>query len=461
MHPILEILVVFVPTFLLGYLLHRSLDPLAGGMEALALSYPLGGGLLTLAMFLASWMGSHLNPRSVLIVYSLLALPLACVSFLRQRRRFAHSESSLENGRGRSSSYDYLVLGIFMVLALISGILAVGRSYSTWDAIAIWGIKGYAIAHQGSIFAAEGWGSHGLSYPLNIPLQISLFSVWGSDALPASKLIFPAYYFSLLLGVYAFHKEHLGKLYAFMGALVVGTLPIVFMHATMGYANLPFAIYIAFGVLALYQAYRGGPKRYGQLGGILLGLAVWTRPEGLVMTAMIWAAFLTTILVLRPDLTPRDLVLSIVLFLVVILPWQLFLKDHGANPLIQQAPRTALAAIGRADLHLEAFYWIFRFLVGQLIDLRVWGLILPLGFLVLAANYRRIKQITLRNTAPLTVMFIAVGLSMVGYYYLVSFVGDLKFWLGSGVNRMFLPAGIMGAIWVFHISGWADVNESA
>lgn len=457
----LQILTIPLGLSLLGLLISKALAPRLGGLHALALAYPLGSGSLSLAMFMTSWLGASPDFRAALVVYFIMVLPLACLYFLRQLRNIATKEKHSWSRYGRSLIQDLLACGVFFSLASVAGYLAVWKSYSTWDAMSIWGIKGYAIAYEGTILAAGKWGSHGLSYPLNIPLQISLFSILGGDALPASKLISPSYYFSLLLGVYAFHMEQFGKPNAFMASLAVGTLPIIFMHATMGYANLPFAFYIAFGVLALYQAYGGGTKSLWPLGGILLGLAVWTRPEGLFMTAMIWAAFLATILILKRELGHRHWASSVVLFLVVILPWQVFLNAHGVHPMIRQAPATALASMRRGDLNLEAFYWIFRFLAGQLIDPSVWGVLLPLSLVVLVANHRRAMDIALRDAAPLTMLMLAVGLSMVGYYYLVSFVGDLKFWLGSGVNRMFLPAGILGAIWVFHVSMWADVNESA
>jgi hypothetical protein len=37
----------------------------------------------------------------------------------------------------------------------------------------------------------------------------------------------------------------------------------------------------------------------------------------------------------------------------------------------------------------------------------------------------------------------AVGAAIFIFYYLVSFSGDLEFWLGTGVERMFLPAGVL------------------
>lgn len=460
MPPILQVLVVLLPLFLLGFLLCKSLDPGVNGLEGLAMAFPMGGGLLTLATFLASWMGMRLDRLGISIVYSILVISLAGVYLLRRRRAFGRPEISWRGRAGRSCSIrDYLYSGVFLALALLAAYLAVGRSYSTWDAIAIWGIKGYAIAREGTFLAAGEWGSHGLSYPLNIPLQISFFSIWGSDSMPTSKLIFPAFYFSLLLRAYAFHRQRLGMAPAFMAALALGTLPVVFEHATMGYANLPFATYIVFGVLALYEGSKMGSRSGLHLGGILLGMAVWTRPEGLMLTSMIWLAFMGASLATRSDAAPRRLAGSLALFLLTSLPWQLFLREYGLHPLIRQAPSAAITAILQGNFHLEGFYWIFRFLAGQALNPGVWGVFVPLSLIMLVASYRKIKETAFRSTAVLSVLLVTIGLSLVGYYYLVSFVGDLKFWLGSGVNRMFLPAGILAAIWVFHLAGWMDGSQ--
>ena len=42
---------------------------------------------------------------------------------------------------------------------------------------------------------------------------------------------------------------------------------------------------------------------------------------------------------------------------------------------------------------------------------------------------------------------------MVLFYYLVSFGGDVRFWLGTGVERMFLPSVILCFVGIVALTG--------
>jgi hypothetical protein len=55
----------------------------------------------------------------------------------------------------------WISLAVFSVLTLLAAILAIGRAHSSYDAVAMWIVKGYSIAHEGSIFGAQVWGALG------------------------------------------------------------------------------------------------------------------------------------------------------------------------------------------------------------------------------------------------------------------------------------------------------------
>jgi hypothetical protein len=41
----------------------------------------------------------------------------------------------------------------------------------------------------------------------------------------------------------------------------------------------------------------------------------------------------------------------------------------------------------------------------------------------------------------------ALGVPIFVFYYLVSFSGDLIWWLDTGLSRMLLPSGLLLAVW--------------
>jgi len=236
--------------FIFGFLVIRNLRIQPSLLEVLSLSFPIGIGLLTLILFLSSWIGVPYTKTNLIGIYISLFALLCCSAM------FVWSKSGRHKAQSEAASAPEASLGLRMLFYstlflffLVITYLSVTRAYSTWDAIGIWGIKAYGIVKEGTIFAGERWGSHWLTYPLNITLQISIFRLLDGDVLPGSKLIFPMYFISLILGAYRFWKKHVEWKFAALGALLLASLPIVFKHGTIGYANLPFTAYLVIGLL--------------------------------------------------------------------------------------------------------------------------------------------------------------------------------------------------------------------
>jgi high-affinity Fe2+/Pb2+ permease len=54
----------------------------------------------------------------------------------------------------------------------------------------------------------------------------------------------------------------------------------------------------------------------------------------------------------------------------------------------------------------------------------------------------------------------AAGLAIIAFYYLVAFTGDLRLWLDTGINRMFLPAGMLLLVWLITLTGEQERAQS-
>jgi len=350
-----------------------------------------------------------------------------------------------------------LFYGLLFLCFLVVAYLSVTRSYSTWDAIGIWGIKGYGIAKEGTIFAGERWGSHGLTYPLNIPLQISFFRLLDGDLSPGSKLIFPMYYISLILGAFHFWKRKMEWKFAALGALFLASLPILFEHGTIGYANLPFTTYLALGLLQIIDGISNENWREQLLGGLLLGLATWTRPEGVFLVTFALGAVLIGSRALKFGTIQFFAVLPPVILIAGI--WQVFTVSSGSQGLIGSALKSAGASWTRMEFHPDALYWTARYLARQSLEFKIWGVLVPLILLILAINIRKLKPKEFPMPFLLLVAGVVVGGAVVLYYYLASFVSDLIYLLGTSVNRTFMPAWVLGIIGVITLAGGKQKDE--
>jgi hypothetical protein len=437
-------LALILALVLAGWLLASWLLGRRMWLEALGFAFPLGGGLFAVMLFVLSLAGVPLTAPVVLGTLCLLIVGLAVVRFAARLER----PGTIPDSRPAPvavSRGEWLPLSVCAGLFLASLVVSLGRSYSTWDSAAIWSVKGYGIASEGSIWAASEWGAHGLAYPPNIPLQIAAFFLLDGDVLPGSKFIFPTFYASLALGLLAHWRHNLTPAAAAWATAFVMTVPVVFDHATDGYANLPFAIYVVLGVLSWTQAAPSGDAGFAFLSGALWGLAVWTRPEGGLVIAVLCAALLLAHRWTRRP-APR-LAAWLTPCLLLGGAWVLFGRVGGDSGMMPGAVRAAAAAIGVGDLHADSFYWIGRFLGRELLRPSVWGLT-TLAFAAGSfAGLRRGRQIGQERDLMVLWAAAVTGLSVVGFYYLVSFVDDVTFWLGTGASRMFFPGILLALVW--------------
>ncbi len=379
--PTLLSLATFAGLVVLGGLCAATLLPRRGWFALIGAAFPLGLGVTTWTLFLISWAGAPLSPAvlhgalAALILFSL-------AGFLR----FGHGRSAGAEGEMLSRGSRTAIVGAASGIALLlvaALALAVLRSYSTWDAMAIWASKGYGIALAQSVFGAQEWGSFGLNYPLNIPLAIAVFRIIGGDLLPESTFVFPLFYASLLFAAFGFLRRGGRRATpAAVGALLVGSLPIVFDHASQGYANLPLAVYLILGTLRAIEATLDEDPRGQALSGLFFGLACWTRPEGVLLSAAT-AAGLT--LALRYSLAGRQSQVQWLLpMTAVALPWIVFTGSYGRESLMTETLARAGAALAGGDFRLDSFFRIARFMGHQLVRPTVWGGLLPIAVLALA-----------------------------------------------------------------------------
>jgi hypothetical protein len=415
------------------------LDPSISQLIRLAFAYPVGAGVFTFLLFLISWVGIPIGAFSVISSYL-----LALVSILLFNFRFVGSwdlELEIKSDR-KSTRLDRFVrsavLIIVAALILIAGYLSVMRSYSTWDAIGIWGVKGYAIGREGTIFAAGRYGSHGLSYPLDIPLQISLFQLFGGDNYSFSKLIFSAYYAALLLSIWTLLRFQSRSWLGSLGVLLVATIPILFEHATIGYANLPFSYYLVLGFLLFIEGLDIQGSGIGLIGALLLGLATWTRPEGTHLVLFGLVALGIVAALLKFDM--KNYFQKMAPALTILLPWLIFSTLKDDQGVVGRSFASMLSGWSQGVFNLEAVYWTARYSARQVFDPRVWGLILPATTLMIFVGWKSFTPVQRRIFFHYSAVFVSMIITIFIYFYLASFTNDIHYLLGTSVNRIFMPA---------------------
>lgn len=432
-----------------GWLLARFLLGAGTELDRLSLAFPLGAGMFTWLLFVASWMGVALNLTLVILVLLLLLgfSTLLSVQGLRNK------DSRPELARRRADpSLGWLAprapLALLALLVFVAAIIAIGVGYSTWDAIAIWSIKGYGIALSGSILDASYWGAHRSAYPLNIPLLISSARLVSGDLLPESKIVFPVFWASTLVGIYSFWRgRKVGRLLAGLGTLFLATIPEIFFHGTIGYANIPLAAYIVLGALWGIVGIESADKRALILSGILLGFGAWTRVEGILFSVSVIVALLAAWRISKQGrihlgawLTP---------FAIIAGAWMVFFRLFGAaGSQASGALGEAFRSIPAGDLGIDGLLVIARYFAGRSIDLGRWGLLFPISLALILLNWKRLSPRNYPVSFALLLCTTLTGAATVALYYIGSYISpDLAGWLSRSFPRAFFQSAyLLGAL---------------
>lgn len=429
-----------------GLLLSKLLIDKAGWLEIISLSFPLGAGFLTWLVFVLSWIGMPVALGSLLLVFTIVLILLLFIGLrnmdigeIRIPRNWSRHLGSL-----RGNLRGVLVWGIILAFVGLSVIISIGRSYSLWDAVAFWAVKGYGIAHEGSIFGAERWGAHELSYPLNVSLMISFFRLVSGDVLPGSKLIFPIFYAASLLGIYSFWRHfEVGRTFAALGVLFICVVPLVFYHSTIGYTNLVLAFYLLMGFFYSLRGMLQEEPLLQSLGGILLGVAAWTRIEGIMYClALVLALLLSRLLTKKIHvklfhwLSPLAIISG---------GWLLFMGIYGFESHAVSALQD-WSTEGWKYINIPAVTVVLRYLKGYILNPDLWGLYFVVIAVLLASGVRELNPTGRPEAVAALVAALGLAGSTLTLFYVASYRFGVDFvegWLVRGFPRAFLPATLM------------------
>ena len=411
-------------------------------LELFSLSFPLGAGALTWIFFILGWIGI---PFRLEIVFFVWFISISIITVLVRRSQIrGHAKISL----GKISNIRYvtgLEKALFAILVIIfcaSIFISIGRSYSAYDAVAMWAPKGYGIALEESLWGAS-WGNHGFSYPLNMHFLIGLFKLASGDILPGSKIIFPLFFISLIAGIVAFlTKRGVDPRITALSALILATVPTIFQHSTIGYANLPMGVYLVLGVLwGIEGIYRENTSSQ-VLGGLLLGFTAWTIVEGGLFVFVAVSAIVCAKIISR-----RGRIYFIYWLLPIIViggSWVIFYKLYAASgSSAMGAVRLLFDSILQGQWDFPALRLIFGYARRNIFDPHTWGFIYPLGIFITLLGWKHLLPKKNHYVFSIFLVMISTGLLALGLIYLRSFViPGLYDLLKRGFPRSFISPSL-------------------
>ena len=432
---------VFIYFLFMGFHFARWLVPEYSPWFQIGVGYGLIIGLLSILVYISLLLFPAMELKILLFVYAVFwgAIYLFRTIWDEEDKFLYLMEFS-----GSFSIWVLFWIGLSAVLFFIS----VGAGYHTSDAIALWGAKGEGMSVAG-LKAAGRWGTSTTNYPLLIPSSIAVWRSAFGNSLPASKMLFPGFYLAFLCLMYGYLIENVVKGWAGFCTIIFATLPIVVRHAMIGYANLPFAFFMAGGAILLFDSCFGDEFQNQTLRSLITGLflifVVWTRPEGIWLTlgviiSLVFFHFLGT----KSRIKRSHLIAILISPILFWGLWKLTIKPYSIPEGVENLSKEALREIISGNFHFSSLAFMLSFIGSQAIHFQTWGSI-GVGLFLSALLYpMRGREINQREGWFLLVGFVNVVI-MIGIYYIFAFDSryDISWWLNSGFNRMVMPGAFL------------------
>jgi hypothetical protein len=274
------------------------------------------------------------------------------------------------------------------------------------DDIAFWTPKAKMFfVHRSSPFAAFG-DLHKFfqpDYPLFVPLTETWIFLWlGKISEYLMKLVFAVYAILLVLSTYVFIKRLSGQKAGLIAALALATTPTFIFQGTVGYADIPLALYYWLATILVFIWLQ---KRAGALlilGAVFLGLTAWIKNEGIPL--IILNIFVFTLCLWKRRKTSSGIWHAAALFvgvvLMIFLPWALTRRWLSLSSDLMLPPLSALPAL------LHRRLWIIAKTFGgelftRSLGIPAWNLAWYFLAGILIIRARSLWQSRMRDVLPL------------------------------------------------------------
>lgn len=270
---------------LLAAALLSGIEARARWILALAFAFPLGLGITGLSLLAwrtmggsVSWNGS-LPELAGLTVLAGLSWRIAQSS----SRHVRDTSRCLPWSRG-GFGYAAGCLGAALIVMIATAVLVRNAPSGQWDAWAMWNMKGRMLARSSDWSKVFDPELPQPDYPLLLPACVArllaLAPGSGTAGPGAIAILFAA---STVVVPAATLYAVSGPRTALLGALLAGGGPRLAQQAATQYADVPVGLYFATGIGLMLIARSYDDRGSALLGGVALGLAAWTKNEGIAM----------------------------------------------------------------------------------------------------------------------------------------------------------------------------------
>jgi hypothetical protein len=348
-------------------------------------------------------------------------------------------------------AFTGVVVAVFLVRSWQA---YVASPVSNYDEFAIWSKKGLAFYYldglDPSFFSNAAYNAIHLEYPILLPtLEGFVYRAIGEpDAYlmhGEMLVIFVAFAWSFLALVARERRNWLWL--AVLFALAVS--PFVHSQQATGLADITAASFAGLGVLALAQWLESRERSLLLLGALFLAAASNTKLEGLMTALVAGVVVLAAILIAREPARLRTAAVGAGLFLVLVLPWRIWVAAHPSIETFFDFGR-ALNPFYLLD-HIDLVPKALGHLQDQVADSRTVLYLVPAGLAM------TIVAIATRVDRRLALYYLTVTLGVVAGIVWI-WVVDPGSW--SAARVISIPT-MIAAVAVMHLGARAPLTVDA
>lgn len=357
--------------------------------ERLAVSYLLGIGILTFAVFLLDFVFNINfclnNTFSVLV--SLCAI-LFAFEYKKTVTFFKDIRFEKKSLKPKTLVFWGFILAIFAFTLLVNSFWPI----SDWDALALYDFRAKVFLVDTNLVHAAQFNSYFIQYPLLTSLShLFVYQV----GLGNPKFIYSLFYLSFIVIFYYSLRKKVSENKAILFTVILFLMPETFSNATMAYTNLPYMVYLCSGTFYLYDWIKKKERPSLLLSAFLVGLSSWVR-----ITELFWLAPILIVLVVAfKNKRWKELIYYPTIILLFYLSWKIFINY------ICKTITPILGAIGLSyisilkEINFERILSVINYLYTYVFS--SWGLIFLLFLIVIikaAVNWKRNNNVFLYIT---------------------------------------------------------------
>lgn len=194
------------------------------------------------------------------------------------------SGSEFKKSKNKRSLFNYMLIILFSLIAILSLYKCLQFPDGSWDALAMWNFRAKFLA-----LGNENWNrmyfdtfdySH-RDYPLFLPCIIAR----GYNYIGRIDTFIPMFFswvFSIICFIlpYLYLKKLKNKYFAILAVSILTYSPILFKYSCIQYADTPLAVFI---LVSMYEfiLWNEGNKNLPWIGMLFAGLCIWIKNEGI------------------------------------------------------------------------------------------------------------------------------------------------------------------------------------